>query len=212
MDARAPSVFEMASEQFPPSEASLSNVTHARIVEQKVALALSQKKGSKRLNLVRLGTEVRRKAVDVQIVDKKGRRPKPTPTLSVACDLDGLVYSLSVSPSSLCGGESVASRLHGRRPGGAALVWADHPGWSRAVESGYLSPLAAPTTRPTVSPMREHSIVLLGRAGAGFKTQLVEILAIIKVATFPVAPVKAATASSFNFTGSNSPSLAHAIR
>src|SRR3546814_5621197 len=36
-----------ASEQFPPSEASLSQRHHARIVEQKTALALSPKKGSR---------------------------------------------------------------------------------------------------------------------------------------------------------------------
>ena len=50
MDARASSVFEMASEQFPPSEASLAHATHAQIVEQKAALALSPKKGIKRFN------------------------------------------------------------------------------------------------------------------------------------------------------------------
>ena len=51
--------FEMASEQFPPSEASLSQRHHARIVEQKTALALSPKKGSLTLDLVRLNTEGR---------------------------------------------------------------------------------------------------------------------------------------------------------
>ena len=61
--------FEMASEQFPPSEASLSQRHHARIVEQKTALALSPKKGSKRLNLVRLSTEE-----DMEEAPRGGRR------------------------------------------------------------------------------------------------------------------------------------------